>query len=182
MRSYAGTIGLGALRRIAVAVACAATLLVAGCTHASPGVIAYVGDAKITAKQVDSAVAAVSSTAQAGQTVSKEAVINAMIQGELSAQIADERHITITDADRDAFLKTTNLAPLLTVPGAQPIIYDVADQELVSKKVGAATYFAEVQQRKVTLNPRYGVLDPKQKTIVTDQSGSLSQPAGVRTP
>jgi hypothetical protein len=114
--------------------------------------------------------------------VSKEAVINAMIQGELSAQIASERKITITDADRDAFLKTTNLAPLLNVTGAKPIIYDVADQSLVAKKVGAATYLAEIEKRKVTLNPRYGVLDPKQKTIVTDQSSSLSEPGAVQTP
>lgn len=172
----------GAARRTAAALACAAILLAAGCSHASPGVVAYVGDTEITPEQVDSAVAAVSTTAQEGQSVSKEAVINAMIQGEMSAQIASEQHITITNADRDAFLKTTNLAPLLTVPGAQPIIYDVADQALVAKKVGAAAYLADIEKRKVTLNPRYGVLDPKQKTILTDQSGSLSEPAGVQTP
>jgi hypothetical protein len=29
----------------------------------------------------------------------------------------------------------------------------------------------------VTLNPRYGVLDPEQKIVVTGRSGSLSEPA-----
>jgi hypothetical protein len=182
MRFFPGGVRLGAVRRMAVALTCAAAMVLAGCANASPGVVAYVGDARITPKQVDSAVAAVSSTAQEGQTVSKEAVINAMIQGELSAQIAAEQHITITDADRDAFIKTTNLAPLLNVTGAKPILYDVADQSLVAKKVGAAAYLSEIEKRKVTLNPRYGVLDPKQKTIVTDQSSSLSEPGAVQTP
>jgi hypothetical protein len=165
-----------------LAVAMAATLLSAGCGQASPAVVAYVGDTAITQKQVETAVAAVSSTAEAGQTVSSEAVINAMIQGELSAQLARDRRITITDTDRDTFVRSTNLAPLLSVPAAKPIVYDVADQALVSENVGAAAYLAEIEKRKVTLNPRYGVLDPKQKTIVTDQSGSLSQPATPPTP
>jgi hypothetical protein len=165
-----------------LAVAMAATLLSAGCAQASPAVVAYVGDAEITQKQVEAAVAAVSSTAEAGQTVSSEAVVNAMIQGELSAQIARDQRITFTDTDRDRFLKTTNLAPLLNVSAAKPIVYDVADQALVAEKVGAAGYLAEIEKREVTLNPRYGVLDPKQKTIVTDQSGSLSQPATPPTP
>ena len=169
-------------KRGVLAVAMAATLLSAGCSQASPSVVAYVGDAAITQQQVETAVTAVSSTAEAGQTVSTEAVVNAMIQGELSAQIAQDQKITLTDTDRDRFLKTTNLAPLLSVPAAKPIVYDVADQSLVAEKLGAAAYLAEIEKRKVTLNPRYGVLDPKQKTIVTDQSGSLSQPAAPPTP
>jgi hypothetical protein len=34
----------------------------------------------------------------------------------------------------------------------------------------------------VTLNPRFGVLDPTQKTIITDQSASLAEPAPTQTP
>ena len=171
-----------AAKRGVLAGAMAATLLSAGCGQASPAVVAYVGDAEITQQQVETAVAAVSSTAEAGQTVSSEAVINAMIQGELSAQIARDRRISITDTDRERFLRTTNLAPLLTVPAAKPIVYDVADQALVAEKIGSAGYLAEIEKREVTLNPRYGVLEPKQKTIVTGQSGSLSQPGSPPTP
>lgn len=167
----------GAARRAAAALALSAALLSTGCSNAAPGVVAYVGNAEISQRQVDSAVAAVSSTVEQGQTVSSEAVINAMIHGELASQIARDKQITITDGQRDAFLKTTNLAPLLNVAGAKPVAYDVADQQIVSKKLGAAPYLAEVTKRKVKLNPRYGVLDPKQKTIVENQSGSLSSPA-----
>ena len=57
------------------------------------------------------------------------------------------------------------------------MIYDVADSQLVAERLGPEAYLAEIERRQVTLNPRYGVLDPAQKTIVTGQSGSLSQPA-----
>ncbi|MET1007240.1 MAG: hypothetical protein ABWX96_16955 [Propionibacteriaceae bacterium] len=181
MRSFSGA----TLRRAAVAGAVAATLLAAGCSNAAPGVVAYVGDAEITQTQLETAVAAVSTTVEQGQTVSSEAVINAMIQGELAEQIAVEKKITITDAQRDTFLKTTNLAPLLNVPDAKPIAYDVADQQIVAQSLGAAPFLAEIEKRQVKLNPRFGVLDLKQKTILEGQSGSLSEPgepAPVQTP
>jgi hypothetical protein len=34
----------------------------------------------------------------------------------------------------------------------------------------------------VTLNPRFGVLDPNQKTIITDKSASLAKPMPGPTP
>jgi hypothetical protein len=171
------------LRRAAVTVALSATLFAgAGCSDAAPGVVAYVGDAKITQKEVDAAVTAVGTTEQEGQTESTEADINAMIYGELAQQIADDKKIELTDAARDAFLKTSNLAPLLNVAAAKPVAYDVADQQIIAKRLGAKAFLAEVDKRRVKLNPRFGVLDPKQKTIVTDQSGSLSEPGPAQTP
>lgn len=178
MRSFPGV----AVRCAVLGAVVSATLLTAGCSQAAPGVVAYVGNDQITQSQVEAAVAGVSSTVQAGQTVSTDAVINAMIQGRLSEQIAQERHITITDAQRDSLLKTTNLAALVDVPAARPVAYDVADQQIVSQKLGAAPFLAEIAKRSVTLNPRYGVIDEKQKTIVTDQSGSLSTPAPSAAP
>lgn len=167
----------GAIAGLKAVAAAACAVLLVGCSNAAPGVAAYVGDAQITQRQVESAVAAISGTVGEGQAVSSDAVVNAMIQGELSAQIAQERKIAITDGQRDTFLKTTNLAPLLNVAGAKSVAYDVADQQIVLTKLGEAAYIAELEKRKVTLNPRYGVLDPKQKTLVEGQTGSLSQPA-----
>jgi hypothetical protein len=157
-------------------------LALAGCSHASPGVVAYVGDDAITQSAVDAAVAGVSSTLQQGQTVSAEAVVNAMIQGKLAEQIAAEKQIAITDAERDAALQGSNLEGLVAVPAAREVVYDLADQRIVSQKIGGDAYLKEIQRRSVTLNPRFGVLDPAQKTIVTGQSGSLSKPAAEPTP
>jgi hypothetical protein len=168
---------------MAVAATALLGLALAGCAHASPGVVAYVGDDAITQSAVDAAVAGVSSTLQQGQTVSAEAVVNAMIQGKLAEQIAAEKQIAITDAERDAALQGSNLEGLVAVPGAREVVYDLADQRIVSQKIGGEdAYLKEIQRRSVTLNPRYGVLDPAQKTIVTGQSGSLSKPAGEPTP
>ncbi|WP_375431463.1 hypothetical protein [uncultured Friedmanniella sp.] len=152
-------------------------LTLTGCSKADPGVAAYVGDDEVTQTQVDQAVKGLASIVEAGQTVSVEAVVNALIQGELAEQIAAEQKIPLTDAARTAVLKGTNLADLVNVADAQPVVYDVADQAIVAQKLGNAAYLDQVKTRSVTLNPRYGVLDPTQKTIVSDQSGSLSVPA-----
>ncbi len=158
------------------------TLFAAGCAKAEPSVAAYVGDSKITQQQVDDAVEGVSAILQEGQSVSQAAVINAMIHGLIAEQVAVANKITITDGERDALIKDSNLAALLNVPKGRPVAYDVADQQIVSGKIGSAKYLAAVTDQQVTLNPRFGVLDPNQKTIITDQSASLAEPAPTQTP
>jgi hypothetical protein len=163
------------LRRAAAAAV--ALVALAGCSNASPSVVAYVGDSELTQTEVEQAVTGIRTALEEGQTVSSEAVVNTMIQGELAAQIAADRGLTITDAQRNSMLAQTELAPLVSVPEAKELVYDLADTELVSQQVGMEDYQAEVKARKVTLNPRYGVLDPAQKIVVTGRSGSLSEPA-----
>ena len=170
-------------RRVGSAVLAATALLaLAGCANAEPGVVAYVGDARITQGQLDRAVAGVSSTLQEGQQVSRDAVANALIHGALAEQIAADRNISVTDAEREALIKNSELAGLLAVPDAKPIAFDVADQQIVAQKVGPEIYLTEVGERPVTLNPRFGVLDPAQKLILPDRTGSLAKPAPARTP
>jgi hypothetical protein len=163
------------LRRAAVAGLAVAAL--AGCSNASPSVVAYVGDAQISQQQLDQAVEGLSTTLQEGQTVSTEAVVNAMIQGAIAEQVAAEQDIALTDAERDAVLAQSELAPLTKVPQAREVVYDLADSQIVATKLGADAFLAEIAERDVTLNPRYGVLDPAQKVVVSGQSGSLSEPA-----
>jgi hypothetical protein len=141
-----------------------------------------VGNSKITQQQVDDAVEGVSAILQEGQSVSPTAVINAMIHGLIAEKVAAANKITITDGERDALIKDSNLAGLLNVPKGRPVAYDVADQQIVSGKIGSAAYLAAVNDQQVTLNPRFGVLDPTQKTIITDQSASLAEPAPTQTP
>ena len=151
-------------------------LAVSGCANAQPGVAAYVGDDRITQRQVDDAVDAVSTILQEGQTVSTQAVVNAMIHGAMSEQIAEKQGIAITDRERVEVLKNTDLAPLLEVPAARPVLDDIADQQIVVENLGQR-YLTEISTINVTLNPRFGVLDPNQKTIITGQSSSLAEPA-----
>jgi hypothetical protein len=174
--------GRSAARAIALAGVVAVTLSAAGCGNAEPSVVAYVGPTKITQKQVDDAVEGVSSILEEGQTVSSSAVVNALIHGAIAEQLAADNKITITDGERDALIRNSNLAGLLNVPAARPVAYDVADQQIVSQKIGSAAYLTAVGQQQVTLNPRFGVLDPNQKTIIADQSASLAEPASSPSP
>ena len=159
-----------------------ALLTLAGCGHAEPGVVAYVGETRITQGQLDRAVAGVSKTLQEGQQVSREAVVNVMIHGALAEQIAAERNISITDSEREAVIKNSELAGLLAVPDARPIAFDIADQQIVGRNLGAEAYLNAVRDRQVTLNPRFGVLDPTRKLIIGDSTGSLARPAPAPTP
>lgn len=162
--------------RFAAPALAAGVLLLAGCGQADPSVVAYVGTTEITQHQLDDAVEGVSSALEEGQQVSKEAVVNALIHGAIAEQVAAANKIVITDGERDTFIKTTTLANLLTVPKARPVVYDVADQQIVSTKLGSQAYLEAVGKEPVTLNPRFGVLDGATKLIVSDQSGSLAKP------
>lgn len=168
---------LPAPRTRRAAAAALALVALTGCSGASPSAVAYVGGTKISQTQLQQAVDGLSSTLEEGQTVSQEAVVNAMIQGELAGQIAEEQGIPLTDADRDAVLAQSELAPLVQVPAAREVVYDVADYQLVAQQLGEQALLAEVGEREVTLNPRYGVLDPAQKLVVPGRTGSLSEPA-----
>ena len=171
-----------AVRAAVLAGVLAITLFAAGCAKADPSVVAYVDDSEITQQQVDDAVEGVSSILQEGQQVSQAAVVNAMIHGVIAEQLAAANKITITDGERDALIKNSNLAGLLNVPKGRPIAYDVADQQIVSGKLGSEAYLAAVAKEPVTLNPRFGVLDPNQKTIINDKSASLAKPVATPTP
>lgn len=152
-------------------------LSAAGCARLDPSAAVYVGNTKISQQQVDDAVDGVSEILEEGQSVSRAAVVNALIHGAIAEQVAAANKITITDGERDTLIKNSNLAGLLNVPDARPLAYDVADQQIVSERIGSAAYLAAVADHQVTLNPRFGVLDPKQKTIIADQSASLAEPA-----
>lgn len=164
-------------RLAAAAVAVVALGALAGCGNASPSVAAYVDGTTITSSQLDTAVAGVEKTVQEGQQVSPQAVLDALVHGVIADHIAAKNGVVVTEAERDAILKGSNLEPLLPIPGAAEVAYDVADQQIVAQKIGAQPYLAQVAEQKVTLNPRYGVLDEQQKLIITDQSGSLAKPA-----
>jgi parvulin-like peptidyl-prolyl isomerase len=100
-------------RLAAAAVSLVALASVAGCANANPAVAAYVDGTAITESQLDDAVAGVEQTVQEGQQVSPQAVLDAMVHGVIAENIAAKNGVTVTDADRDAALKGSNLEPLL---------------------------------------------------------------------
>ena len=176
MRSPLLAVPARRLRPVAASVALVALGAAAGCANANPAVAAYVDGTAITSVQLDKAVAGVGQTLEEGQQVSPQAVLDAMVHGLIADRIAAKNNVVVTDAERDQALQGSNLEPLLPIPAAKEIAYDVADQQIVADKVGSQPYLDQVAQQQVTVNPRYGVLDEKQKLIITDQSGSLAKP------
>ena len=174
--------GLRSRRAVALAGVVVLSLFPAGCAKADPNVVAYVGASRITQQQVDDAMEGVSSILQEGQAVSRAAIVNSLIHGLIAEQVATANKITITDGERAALIRTSNLAGLLRVPKGRPVAYDLADQQIVSGKVGSEAYLTAVSEAQVTLNPRFGVLDPKEKLIIADKSASLAEPAPGQTP
>ena len=178
--AVAPRVGLTRSIRLLVAGVLAAivVLLASGCAvEGAPSTVAYVGNERITQKQLDAAVASVQAALGTDDEVSPLAVVNVKIQGAIANQVAAEREIPVTDAQRDALLADTNLKPLLADPVSRQVAYDIATPQIVAQTVGTEAYLRDLQSAKVTLNPRYGVLDPATKTIIDGQSASLSLPA-----
>ncbi|MFT4166693.1 MAG: hypothetical protein QM650_15750 [Microlunatus sp.] len=177
--AVAPRVGLTRSVRLLVAGVLAAivVLLASGCAvEGSPNTVAYIGDERITQQQLDTAVESVQAALGADEEVSPLAVVNVKIQGAIANQVAAQRKIPVTDAQRDALLADTNLKPLLADPVARQVAYDIATPQIVAQAVGSDTYLRDLQAADVTLNPRFGVLDPATKTIIDGQSASLSLP------
>ncbi len=173
IRGVAGSLsGLG--RWVALVVVVLVTA--AGCAGFRGGTVAYVGDQTISEGQLDTAVSGVEETLEDGQQVATDAVINVLIHGAIADQIAAANRIVVTDAQRDKILATSNLAPLLKIPAARAVAYDAATQQLVATKLGSQAYLDAVAKISVTLNPRFGVLNTTEKTIIDGLSSSLSRP------
>lgn len=150
-----------------------AVLAASGCARAEPGVVAYVGNRSISQQRLDDAVAG-ATEALGGQPINTQAIVNVLIHGELSDLLAADHKIDLTDTARNTLIKGSNLAPLLNVPKAIPLAYDIADEQIVAKQLGQS-YLTEIAKVPVKLNPRFGVLDPADQTVVSDQSGSLAK-------
>ena len=160
-----------------IALALVGLVVTTGCSGFRGGTVAYVGSSSISQSQLDSAVSGVQETLEDGQNVAREAVVNVLIHGDIAEQVAANRNIAVTDAERDKILAGSNLVALLDVPAAKVVAYDVATQQIVATKIGARAYLDEMAKIPVTLNPRFGVLNTTEKTIIDGLSASLSQPA-----
>ena len=126
-------------------------LVASGCSGAEPGVVAYVGDTKITQRQLDEAFDGVTATLP-DQQIPSAAVADALIQGAIADRIAAANKIVITDSDRDALLKGSNLAPLIDDPRAKVVAYDAVDPELVAR---------QARRRRLRGGPHQGAGDPQ---------------------
>ncbi len=171
-----------AVRAAALAGVLAITLFAAGCAKADPSVAAYVGDSR-------------DHPAAGGRR--RRGSVQHLARGSAGVSVGRrQRHdpwghrgaARCRQQDHDhrrrARRADQEQQPRRPAQRAQgtTVAYDVADQQIVSGKIGSEAYLAAVAKEPVTLNPRFGVLDPNQKTIITDKSASLAKPAATPTP
>lgn len=166
-----------ARRGAAAAVAVLIVGVAGGCSQASPAVVAYVDGTEITQTQLDQAVSSVEGTLEAGQTVAKPAVVNALIHGQLATEVARRQGFTFTEVDRAAALEANGLTALLAQEDGREFANAVADQAILLSVMGSEAYVQAIAGADVTVNPRFGQLDPQTHQILEGSSGSLIKPA-----
>ncbi|QGN33547.1 hypothetical protein [Microlunatus sp. Gsoil 973] len=159
------------VRSIAVAGVLGGAVVLGGCAQ-SGGTVATVGNTTISQDQFTSTVNGAKKVSQ----LTPDQVLSVMIQGEVANQVAEQRGIHISDADRDKQLNPD----VLKVTEARQLAYDLADIQIVSGSIGDKEFGKAITATDVRVNPRFGTWDPKQSLAVVPGGGSLSQEAQNR--
>ena len=162
---------MGRSRPIAalVALALGGTVLT-GCST-SPTDAATVDGTSITRSQLQQALDGANQILGAGNQLSDAQVLTVLVQGVVADSVAEQRNLSITDGDRDAKLSAAALA----VPSARPFVYDVANESIISERIGETQFRDAIASAKVVVNPRYGAWQPQRSIAVIADNGSLSQ-------
>ena len=177
--------------RVMVAgLATAGLLALAGC-GGNPQVAAYVGgpgdpvNVQISQAEVDriaTAIAGATSDAYDTGVSFSAAVMQIKVQAAVVEQVAKDKEITVTDAQREAFYASQELYPVLAKdPVAHDFMVSYANTATVLNDKAAATAFTDLMAKTpVRVNPRFGVWDDKVGSLVEGSSGSLSEAAPAK--
>ncbi|HEU4948735.1 MAG TPA: hypothetical protein VFT31_16425 [Kribbella sp.] len=181
------------VRTKAMGAVLASVLLLGGCaagTH--PGAAAVVGETEISVQDVDQVSRAV--TTALGQPFGTGLTLNEMVRGELVTQVADQRSVTMSDAEIDAAMKAVvgdqaAYDRFLKDPVARDFLREVARSAVGTVKLGGGTSITDQSAQQasqagaqivadaaknieVDIAPRFGKWSNGQ---ITALSGSLSE-------
>lgn len=165
------------VRMIAVAGVLSGAVLLGGCAQSASSV-ATVGSTRITRDQYTMALSGASQVNQLPQEstqLTAEDVLAIMIQGIVADQVAQQRHIPLTDATRDGQFDPS----LYQIPDAHALVYADADVSIVVKAIGGPGFKQALDNAGIRVNPRFGTWDLQQATVAAGV-GSLSQVAQNR--
>lgn len=166
------------------ALAAAGLLALTGCVSGNPQVAAYVGPDRITQEQVDSVAGVLAGTSSdPADTVAafSPTVMSIMVQNRLTAKAAAASGLSVSDQQRQAFLATNELYPvLLNNPASAGFMTDYANTAVLLSSDAGKTAFREIiDTTTVRVNPRFGEWDPE-VGLVEGSSGSLSELAPIK--
>jgi hypothetical protein len=183
-----------------VAALAAGVVLLTGCADGThPGSAAAVGDVKISTSQLDDVVKSVS--AAQGEAIAPSAALQLMISSELAGQVADQRSVSVSDAEVASAMNQVVQDPQLLAkfqsdPVADEFLRDFARGQIGLIKLGGASGISDPGARQaaqkgsqlvaeegakigVDVNPRYGTWSGDRIEAV---SGSLSTPFAPQAP
>jgi hypothetical protein len=199
MRSE-GNVAVARRKSRLVAVLAAGVVLLTGCADGThPGSAAAVGDVEISTNRLDDVVTSVS--AAQGEAISPTAALQLMINSELTRQVADQRLVSVSDAEIASAMEQVIQDPQLRAkfksdPVASSFLRDFARGQIGVIKLGGASGITDPGAREaaqkggevlaeegakigVVVNPRYGTWSGDQ---INPTSGSLSTPFKQPTP
>jgi erythromycin esterase-like protein len=132
--------------------------------------------------RVATAIAGATSDAYDTGVSFSSAVMQIKVQAAVVDQVAKEKAITVTDAQREAFYATQELYPLLAKdPVAHDFMVSYANTATILSDQAAATAYSDLMAKvTVRVNPRFGVWDDKVGSLVDGSSGSLSEAAPAK--
>jgi SurA N-terminal domain len=198
--------GREAVSRLSSAFAIAAALAVAlsasACGPLHEGAAATVGSTRISVAALNSAAAksGATSTGATDRTTVVQSSLTALIQGDLIADGAKKKGVTVSEADIQSFLETqrqTNGSDAATAQAngiALGDLHQAVYEALLLNKliaiVGAGQADQTAQQKALTVylgtvatsegvsvNPRYGAWNPTQFDVVASDAFSSGAPA-----
>jgi ABC-type transport system involved in cytochrome bd biosynthesis fused ATPase/permease subunit len=193
-----------AVRVAAVAAASAAAVCVSACGPVHEGAAATVGGTRISVAALDSAVAKATATptadAPADRTGTVQSSLTALIQGDLIADGAKQKGVTVSEADIQSFLQTqrqtngtdaaTAQANGIALADLHQAVYEALLLNKLIAIVGAGQTDQTAQQQALTnylgkvattegvsVNPRYGAWNAAEFDVVPSDPFTSSSPA-----
>lgn len=162
-------------------------LALTGCTVTNPRVAAYVDGTPVSQAEVDtvSRVLAEATTDPLDTAGSfAPTVLTIIVQSRLAAMAAEEKGITVTDAQRQTVIAQNEVyGTLLRNPDTAGFMTGFADASVILSDQSAVPVFQDVVSRTpVRVNPRFGEWDKAQAALAAGSSGSLSELAPVAQP
>jgi hypothetical protein len=186
-----------------VAAALGAALCVSACGPLHEGAAATVGSTRISVAALNSAAAKSSATttgATAGRTATVQSSLTALIQGDLIADGAKAKGVTVSEADIQSFLATQRLtngsdeataqANGIAFADLHQAVYEALLLNKLIAIVSAGQTDQTAQQKALTdylgkvassegisVNPRYGVWQADRFSVVPGDTFSSGSPA-----
>lgn len=159
------------------AAAVASAIVLTGCST-PPNAASVVGGQRLSNTEVQQVASAIATVTGADTATALRQAAYDLTLGEASRQIADRIGVTLSDADKQPLLASSQAATAMTqIPEGAAWVDAVGSTLALLDEVGSERYADELANTDISINPRYGTWDPTQLALT---SSSLAQSTQVQ--